>query len=1162
MDRRLLLVGILVIFLSSGAVDANWFTEQWNNLSSSVSGFWAQTSQLYASTLATLTNRFTNLSADVKGWLSNKSFKNATATKLLSDIPADGWRELNPALLMTASETEVNNLIASGTGKVPQRFLDELNRLTISNMSDQEVINTVQSDASQCKNLISTAEASIDVGCQMTLSEIMTLVSRLGVPAVWSPQNISDLGPLVFTLPVCADKVQNDSTAQAVVDILKMCLSTSPDPNCPPANKLWTFIQMMIRRIHGPPSTWNQSSVVELGGVSMIPDYAIVYLSDSLVQAATVDISKISMPFTKFQTCEKWKQVLCMANQCSSLSAAADKTWYNSLGNLQVCVGPSDLSSDGFADPTLKAITYNNSMVKGKDINPQDASIILQDRLMNVTVDNITQSDVTALGGPLMMRAPACYVKAAARRGLLTQLLPYMDSSVMMVQGPEFSAKINALMRANMATALVNGVFSPSQLIDSLKTLISPNLLKDQSKTFWGQIVDKVKATNRPLTTYQIDVMISQLAATDMTKIAPFFKAYATTRKIGGLDSGSLAIFAKDMSPYSLPCMRGANLTYGGVSNISADMISKGIDFLPCMSAADAKKVSSSDLFNVFAAIKRSGKPLSMASCRVFRNKLLDWATTNMPTGTQSLTALGQQFFLKDVTTIPPCVIVDMGNVALQVLNREMKQVLLMQMCKMNILSTIPQDGRRLFINSIFSDLMNVQGGMLGICELSMLGNCAFDLDPYNLMLMDEFASSEFIKRLQKAFMSPVPPCLDQTQQQQIGQMLVDVKGPTSTWKDASDVSCLLGMLSSIDLMAIPDEVYTSTSCNIMMSPFEDGQPVMCYIGIMASVKSIAVDQTKRCIAMRQRDGGITTCDMISCGGVSVMSAADMSNFQLQDVKENLMDLGSQSMGMDKAMALANTVRLLRNRANLTEEEQTKLGYIYQAFTKDDINSITTWNTPAAKEMIFWMGMMTSMSDEAMRALRDNVLTKYKSTSNMTSQDLMLLGRVVCYLTQDQINAIPLTAFLDAMRYLGILDCSGQNSTVNLAAKAIAAYSSDNRNIQYWDPATVSEMGLLMGGLSPESLVTIPDSAFSGLTSTGIQSIPPGVLKVIKVSQIQNLSPTTAASISSNQMSQFNAEMKVALQGVLPSSPPGGKAAGLCFSNLLGALTLVLALMT
>nr|XP_045621853.1 uncharacterized protein LOC123772644 isoform X1 [Procambarus clarkii] len=1162
MDRRLVMVGVLVMLMSSGAVGANWFTEQWNSLSSSVSGFWAQTSQLFDKTYSTLRKRFSTISMEMKGWFKNKSFSNATASQMLNKIPVDGWREMHPAMLMTASKSEVTNLIEMGAGKVPQRFLDELNRMTLITQTDEEVINMIQSEVGQCSTLISTAGTSSAPGCELTLSEIVTLVSRLGDPAKWSPQNVTDLGPVLFLLPVCVDKVQNDSTAQAVMGVLKMCLTANPDPNCLQPGQLWNLIQMMSLRLEGPPSSWGQSSVANIGGINMIPDYAVVYLSDSLIKMFKPDIVKVQIPATKYQVCESWKAALCKAEQCTGMTAAADTAWYNSLGTLQVCMGPSDLSPAGQADPTLQTITYNISKLRGKDMNPQDASIILQDALSSKTIDNITKQDVDALGGPLMMRAPACYLKAAARRGLLTTVLPYMDSSVMRVQGPEFSAKMNALMKADMATAFTNGVFTLTQLIDSLKILISPDLLKGQSKAIWKQIVDKAHATSQPLTTYQIDVIMSQLPPTDLSSYTPLFKEYAPTRKIGGLGQGSLSVLARDMSPYSLPCLRGANVTFGGAVNLTATVVSQGINFLPCMSAADAMKVVPKDLFKVFDAIKVSGKPLSMAACRVFRDKLTDWAATNMPTGLKSLTDVGQQLFLKDVTSIPPCVAVDMGDIALQVLNGEMKQVLLMQMCKANVLSTIPQDGRRLFINSIVSDMMGTSGAQLGICELNKLGNCAFDLNADNLKKMDEFASYEFIKRLQKAFMSPVPPCLDQSQQQQIEQMLINVRGPTNTWKDASDVSCLLRTLTSTNLMGIPDEVYTSTSCNIMMSPFEDGQPAACKIGAIVEDETIAVDQTKTCIALRQAGGATTACDKISCGGVAVMSAAEIRNLQLQDVKDNLADLSSQDMSMDKAMALADAVRQLRNQGNLTQEELTKLGYIYQAFTKDDINNITTWNTPAAKEMIFWMGMMTSMSDEAMRALRDKILTNYKSTSSMTSQDLMLLGRVVCFLTQDQINAIPSTAFLDAMRYLGILDCSGQNSTVNLAARAVAAYSSDNRNIQYWDPATVSEMGLLMGGLSPESLAMMPDRAFSGLTSAGIQSIPPGVLKVMKVPQIKNLSPTTAAAISSSQMSQFNSEMKVALQGVLPSTGPGGGAPELRVSSRLVALTLALVVVT
>ncbi|XP_069957296.1 uncharacterized protein [Cherax quadricarinatus] len=1145
MAPRLLFLAVLVVFLTGrSTVTASWLSDQLNSLTSSVSSWFNNLSSSFDRSFSKLSQRFSNMTANVKQWFTKRSFANATAAQMLAQIPQDGWREISPALLMTANQSQITKLLDTATGRVPQRMLDELNRLLIINQTSAQAI-------SMAKNNINS----------MSLSDIITLTARLGDVVNWTVENITNLGPTALILPVCVDSVRDDQTAQAVVNVIQGCLVPSPDPSCPTVPQLSMLVQMMNLRIQGPPANWTTSTVISMGGVNLIPTYAIPYLSNKLILNALPDIAKVPVKAPMYITCEKWKQAVCRAYQCSNMDAMTTKNWYGNLGTLQACVGPSDISSAALTDPTLKLATYNASIMRGKDINPQDASIILQDFFTNKTVDSITTADVNSLGGPLMMRAPACYIKSAADRSLLTTVLPNMDSSVLLVKGPEFPAKTRALMQANMKTALVSGVFTSGQILSSLKVQINPSLLKDQSTTILKQIVDFAYQKRAYLSTFQIDTILSKLSASDLAPYPPFFREYASTVKIGNLNLYAMVVLAKNMSSFSLPCLRGANMTFGGMYNISVDEINSGMEFLRCMSAVDAQKVSPDDLFNVFEAIKATGKPLSMSACRVFRDMLVEWAATNLPSNLTSLQDVASQLFLQDVTVVPPCVLVDLGDAALKVMTKQMKKVALMQLCKMNSgLSSIPQDKRRNFINSIVNDMMSVPGAKIGICELDMLGSCVFDLTPQNLRMMNEPATMEFIKRLQMSFMSPVPPCLDVTQKQQIGQMIITVMGPPATWKDASDISCLLDTLSSTSLMSIPPEVFISVNCKPLTTHFEDGQPDMCKTNAKASYKKMSEMQASNCINLRNTVGSGTNCDKILCNGLAVMTSADINSLQLQDVYDNLADLAAQEMTMAQAQALLTKVRQLSSQGNLTTDNLNNLGYIYQAFTANDMANLN-WTNPRAKSMIYQIGRMKMMPDDVMTAAKDQILSLYQTPPNMNSQDLMLLGQIICVFTQSQINNIPVSAFLGAMRYLGILNCNNKNGTVYLAQMALAAYKSDNRDLPYWDGATMSEMGLLMGGLGPEQLTAIPPQAYSGLTSAGVKSIAPGALKALKVAQIQNLSPSTAAAITPDQMAQFNTEMMVALNRVLPSTSPRSSATSHCISGFLGGLSLLLALL-
>lgn len=48
---------------------------------------------------------------------------------------------------MTANKSEIKKLVRIGAGKVPERFLDELDRLLILNLSNEEAIAKVKEGA-------------------------------------------------------------------------------------------------------------------------------------------------------------------------------------------------------------------------------------------------------------------------------------------------------------------------------------------------------------------------------------------------------------------------------------------------------------------------------------------------------------------------------------------------------------------------------------------------------------------------------------------------------------------------------------------------------------------------------------------------------------------------------------------------------------------------------------------------------------------------------------------------------------------------------------------------------------------------------------------------------------------------------------------------------
>ncbi|XP_071534000.1 uncharacterized protein [Panulirus ornatus] len=1142
-ERQLVLMVIFVVAIVAPSVEGNFLADGWASLSSQAKDAFQNVGESFKSTQHYLEKKFKELSEKVKEWLNQKSFKTATADELLRDIPEDGWKEIEPALLMTANKSEIAKLIEIGEGKIPERFLDELERLLIMRLSDEEAINIAQA-----------AE-------KLTQSDVVTLMTRLGKPDRWSATNIADLGPIAMRLPICLDKIENKTALMKMKQIIKDCQKPKPLPSCPEESDLQEANRAVYRKTHGAISSWNTANLTDIGGLANLMDDVINNVGDEFVRDAKNDIIKLTFGKEESSTANAWKKMLCRAEGCHSMGKNEAKTWYDGLGNLKKYVMPSDLSAAALEDASLKSELIANAKDMSDNIKAKDSMLVLKDELKNKIPENITKAEIEAMGSSLFTRAPACFLKKAATRKLLNTLLNDASRSIAMMQGAESLSKTMSLMDTTMDAALVDNVLDFSKVPESLMAHLSPWLLENMKKDHLRKLVLSSSESGHQLTPFQISTVLSSFSARETSEFPPIIKEYLPTSKLRDLSKDHLAELLPDMSTNSLPCFMGAKMAFGNKEIITPDELTEGIEFLPCMSADDAEKIAPDDLFKAFMVISKSGKPLSKPACRVFRDKMVDWGNVTLGGDKHNHDTVASQLYLKDIMFIPPCVIVDFGKKTQIFLNKEMKTVLMMNMCQMEDQSSFSRMYRISLVNSFVEDMVGDTN--LGKCDLNRLRNCIFDLDSENLKKLDEVASSFYIQSLQEAFMKPVPPCLDEAQKQQTGELLVKVKGAPATWKDANDVSHLLSMLPSDKLMEIPKEVLSSIPSPKEMSPFDDNLPEWCKKSFNEGNMRIREKQKEICMQMRKEDGRDTQCDMISCRGVTVMSESDVEKLTTQEVMDNLALLGTDDMGKEKAKILLDKVKEVKNITDLTNQELKNLGFIWQAFTAEDVADMPSFKNGVDKEVIYEMCHKLMPDMDVMEAVVNKVQTEYKDPTKMSSRDLLLVGPLLCFYNTTSINAIPDKIFRSSMRVLGMLDCGKEElGTRNLADKAVAAYrtSQDQMSLTSMDAATLNEMNKLVGGLKPEDLMKIPESAFVGLTSAGMKSISPDAVNVLKTGQIKNLGPSAAFSVTGEQQARFTSEQKNAFNGFHSSNSFAGETIGQTHSWVLSAL-IVMAVM-
>ncbi|XP_042207864.1 uncharacterized protein LOC121856382 [Homarus americanus] len=232
------------------------------------------------------------------------------------------------------------------------------------------------------------------------------------------------------------------------------------------------------------------------------------------------------------------------------------------------------------------------------------------------------------------------------------------------------------------------------------------------------------------------------------------------------------------------------------------------------MSAEDAKKVKLDMLVDALKNITETKMPLSNGAVRVFRNMLVKWADTNLPSSaSEALSGV----YLGDIAVLPPSVIADAGDLVLSYMTQEMKTLFMMRMCKMDSLTHISQIRRRMLINSIVKEMLEEDD--IDLCMLKKLGTCGLDLETENIKKLDEAASLLYLNTLEKKLEANIPVCLDKTQKDVIGEKIVEFKGPTKTWKDANQFKCLMDTLSDTKMNGLNSEVLATVSCNQIFPP-------------------------------------------------------------------------------------------------------------------------------------------------------------------------------------------------------------------------------------------------------------------------------------------------------------------------------------------------------
>ncbi|XP_063585658.1 uncharacterized protein LOC134763042 [Penaeus indicus] len=1164
--RTILIAGLVVLAVTSGS-HAQSFGDQLDSFKDQVGGFFSNAGgeiKGFFQDVAEKSKAFKNdlmekikakLPDKIKQMLNSGNYSDINVGEFLADTPPQAWHALKLEQLPTMGKEKMTELLQNGKDKIPKRVYDQLQEMSTTVFTTPaEALTMLREKLQACKDVFAEmagvkpkTEGGEGTGagqgtCQDNRRNLQILQRTLGKPNMWTKANVTNMGTMVLTFPSKAiEMVKNATVLTEIERILQTCTVSRPPAECPPQGLLTRMQGVISRQKYGRPSQWTAANITSMGGIEKIPRKVIPALPDATLTAIKPDLIKLNVKGR-----DGWMvtQALAKAEKVMDMTAAETKTWIDGLGTLKPFVTRGDVSAAAAEDANIKPILLENAKANAMDMPARAVKQTLRAELKGKGVANITEQDISSIGGALIVQAPPNVVQQLAKRGVLKgDQLQQAAEALFTAEGPGFQGKARELMKA-MLDANSNSVAS---LPESVYPLLDGAQLEGQSKEVLEKLLTEAKKQKVELTADQASVFPVQFVPGDMLNMPATVKSGVSTKALSGLSTANLKDFTKDLPPSSPASLMAAKTAWAGKTKITANDVKSNIDLLNLLPPSAAMKVEPADVTAVLETMASAPRQPSMTVCRVMKDKLMEVLKNN--TGVDEPDEAALILTPTEVENTPPCVLAALGPEALDKMPPEQMGMIMSRMVARKNTMSMTKAARQKILDRGLGDKPQLEMG-----DIEMLGEAALDLPADRIRSLTKSGAEVLVNFANNVFSSGMTPCLSSEEKSAMADAVKKVKGEFRDWQDAKDVCCLMMFLEGSQFNMIPSDVASSCTCPPPppgTKDVVDSLESMCVseMGETAVKESMeaAEELEERQIEAalknlgdfsttarrRRRSTGITACDRAAVGGASVLAASEIQAMPAADVAGCLSDLTQMEMETDKAKAIIAKMKELRgNLTALQKQDLLRLDWAYKGLMASEVSAL-----PALSDamVVTNLGKYWDMEADTVKALAARVVTNFKAPADMTGEELAKVNQLVCGFTKQQADSITTEAFSSAVVTLRQLDDCPDEVIRSLAAKAKTSYGA----FSTWDAAKLSEMGKLVGGLNPEDLKGIPAEAFAGLTPEGMQSISPEAVGVLEVKQLNNLDTLTAMAITNEQKAKFTGEMKEALEYLLPKKGNG-----------------------
>ncbi|XP_052689214.1 uncharacterized protein LOC128167499 [Crassostrea angulata] len=307
----------------------------------------------------------------------------------------------------------------------------------------------------------------------------------------------------------------------------------------------------------------------------------------------------------------------------------------------------------------------------------------------------------------------------------------------------------------------------------------------------------------------------------------------------------------------------------------------------------------------------------------------------------------------------------------------------------------------------------------------------------------------------------------------------------------------------------------------------------------------------------RRSTSSLTCTDMTSIGasGLSALTTTQISNIQDQDFLDCAELLGSVT---DWTVAQKEALVAVAKRSTVWNTPSTwatssvySAGSFVAGLTTSEINTLAI-NLDAVSRM----GTFSDWTDSKKQAVFDRWLSYEKSSNaaTITSSELRSLGHLTCGASTSHIASIQSTVYRASADTVGEVTTCSEFQLQQWVAHAKTEYGSD---VTLWDSATITSVGIVIGGLTSTEVSTLTESQIDSIAASDISYIPPTAFAGFTTAQINTFDPAQAQASTTSQRAALSADQLSALSsvaGVSYSNTAAGIQGSVLFAVLLSAL--------